>query len=201
MTLGEIIAAVRMEIAEPVEGYWRDSQITRYVNDGLRDLNDVAKSIANATLNYAANINSAALPSDFYEDWAVRWTDKHMLSDMRSGTIPDTTARGIPKGYIITPTTLDIFPTPSEAGTVNLVYFRRFPDLVNPADIPALDVRWRVLLVYHAAGLAKLFAGEPEGPLFMSHYMAGKTQFAHERLKATALIMNTPNVLGYEESI
>ncbi len=195
MTLADIIAAIRVEIVEPVEGYWRDSQLTRYVNDGLRDLNDVAKVIATVPLTYTAGAHQAALPSDFYEAYRVQWDGAGFLTDMQTGAIPNTTTRGTPTGYVVTPAHLHLWPVPAQAGTVNLVYFRRLPALVGATDVPAIPEHWRSLLVYYAAGLAKLFAGEPEGPSFMSQYMAGKQQYAHERAQATVIAMNTPNVL------
>lgn len=198
MTLAEIIAAVRIEIGEPTEGYWRDTQLTRYINDGLRDLNDVARVIAVAPLNYAVGAHSAALPGDFHEAWVAQWSSggtQQPLTNLQSGAIPDTTSRGIPSGYVATPAALHIWPVPFADGTVTLTYFRRIPALAVAGDTPIVEERWRTLLVYYAAGLAKLFAGEPEGPVFMSHYMAGKTQLAQERFAATTLSMNTPNIL------
>lgn len=199
----DIRTAVRQEIGEPTEGYWLDDQLNRYINDGIRDLQSVARVFATTTLNYAAGVSSASLPADYYDFYAAKWKGNSIkfLRDLESGTVPNED-KGEPLGFIISDM-FYIWPIPSTTGTVTLAYFKKLASLDQDSHAPGIDDRWHTLLVDYAAGRAKLQAGEVEGPMFMAQYAAGKGDFARERLEKVPPVAmgGTTNILDFPNSV
>jgi len=145
-TLAEIVAAVRSDINEETEGFWKDTDIKRWIREGQ---NDVAEKSLCFQKDYTENNLTGQkfdLPSDFIEEHRV-FVDDNIVEHI------DKEPKSF--GYLIWENKLR-FNFDLNDSELNLFYYR-YPTLMSEdTDSPELLEPYRYLLGEFAKYKAKI---------------------------------------------
>lgn len=168
VTLQQLIDQTRSQLDETVSGgrFWTDTELTRWINEGCRDIARRAEVIQSfsQTIPAIAGVNKYPLPANVIRIHRIEFVpagqlqvyplkaSNHNEMDQVWG-INQTTPSSYPSYFVIwgtpgmvmdSPLTLQVYPSPSQSGTFNIYYYRhpyRFvsaaaPELAKQAEIP-----------------------------------------------------------------
>lgn len=178
MTLGEMVAAVREELLEPSEGFWKDDEIKRWINRAAKDLARAANiEVGPDTLPVVAGQESYPLPDDFS---SMRRIEAYSLDgDLVAKLMPiqidhRTAGKGTPRYYYVWKGLLHLDPIPDSDLNLVLWYHRAQPDLVDDSDTPIIPEEFHELCVLFAVSQAKRKAGDPAYETYAIDYSNGR---------------------------
>lgn len=177
-TLGKLITNVRNLLGQPnlTNSAWTDLELTEYINEGVRMY--FAEVIKNSEgyfmptpvlLDLVANVETVALPSDFFEARAVfiarnnGWEILEYRNDLTNGFLTNVGAGGAntySPAYYFQSNNLVLHPVPnfSQTGALRLEYIQ-FPDqMINGGDTMTNQVSpvFKQLIEMYAVYKAKL---------------------------------------------
>jgi hypothetical protein len=182
-TLQNLMGDIRSRLDEPSGRMWKDHELIRWVNEGLRDVARRAEVLqASTTIAVSAEDASYTAPTDAIRIYRVEWkatgdTAIYPLEyrDFNSMDSVWYSGQAIAQGYPAFFTmwgfppslTIQLFPVPSEAGTLNVHYYRLPAALVaeggsanTTIDLPA---GWDDLIVSYVEFCALRKDADPRG--------------------------------------
>ena len=151
LTLSQLVSAVREEARDPSSVRWSDVTITRYLNDGQRELAQLSRKLNVWESSVAANTQSVAMPADmlFLREAAWQQINQKWGLDIRYGTPrvePDE--KGDPLYVYVVGGVLVLVPIPWTAGTLILAGTPKPVDMANATDTPSLEDCDSALIAY-----------------------------------------------------
>lgn len=162
-TLSQLIADVRSHLDEATAAQWSDAEITRWLNEGQRDVARRTEVLqATATIPVTAGQQNYVAPADMLRIhrvehtntgdptiWALEYRDWHAMDQVWWSQQAVTQARpvwytlwGFPPNVNIV-----LYPKPHTNGSLKVFYYKLPADLVNPTDTTQLPNGWDDLLV------------------------------------------------------
>lgn len=144
-TLATLRTAVRnilMDKASSANSRWSDDEIKGFFNAALLDMSRLAKRTKiDSPVSFAVgDKNKVWAPSDYMEIFSPLWTitSSGKQHELKPGAerYPVSDEKGKPLYYWYIDGNIHVRPIPSAAGTLTIVYYRRFSDLSADADIP-----------------------------------------------------------------
>lgn len=141
-TLRTAVRNILLDRASSANSRWSDGDLNGFFNAALLDMSRVAKRLKiDSAISFAVNDESKAwAPADYLEINDLYWTvtssgRKHELKP-GAEKYPVSDEKGKPLYYWYIDGNIYIRPIPTEAGTLTLIYLRRFPELSADGDIP-----------------------------------------------------------------
>lgn len=199
VTLQDAIRRVRANVDEPVPRFYTDTEMTDWLNDGLRDVSRRAESLitfdTSITISPYVPIPGASAPTynlpddvvrvqriEFVPSGAINQTypltaSTQQQMDQVWGTYQQNPAsypqfwvtRGYPGGSGRNNFALQVYPVPSQGGTLQIYYYRQPIRLADPVTVPSsyaatLDIveGWDDMVVDFATYKALQKARNPE---------------------------------------
>lgn len=179
--LTSLITQVRSNVDEAAARFWADSEITQWLNDGVKDIGRRTEAIQSTSSSIAIIAGTASynLPSNLirlhrlefiptgstqvypvavstYEEMDSVWG----INQASQASYPSYAVMwGYPGGAATL--TVQVFPVPSQAGVLKIYYYRVPVDMVAGGDIPEIPGGWDDILVHYAEYRAKRKAGNP----------------------------------------
>jgi len=187
MNLTTLISDVRSRLDEDTEGYWTDTMITRWLNEGNRDVAYRMENLeATETSNIVANQHNYSLPSDYLKIKRVT-ADSHPLSYIdfprlnayESKGTASTATTGNPEVYYLWNDEINLYPTPSAGVTNGLVisYYKSPATLADGADTPDNPEQLHYLLVLYACEVGlRRDTLDAAADRYLRRYMEGLAQ-------------------------
>jgi len=114
--------------------------------------------LASATISYAAAATSAEFPPNARETVEALYNNDRILTLQQKPFNPSTT--GPPLFYKIVGKNIEITPTPNEAITLTLLYYRTVVDMQTPTSEPDIPNGEENSLIYALAAAVWLQKGE-----------------------------------------
>lgn len=74
-----------------------------------------------------------------------------------------TLAIGVPENYVYYGTTIELYPSPNSAYSLQLRYATKLPTLVASTDTPLLDEKWHTAVLYKTVELLEASRNNVEG--------------------------------------
>ena len=178
------VRKILLDNASSVNSRWSDTDILGFFNGALLEMSRVAKRRKTGTsISFAAGENSKAFsPADYFEMYAVVWetaSGKRYDLDPPEDAYPLDTSIGRPSEYWLYEGTLMIRPTPSEAGTVIPVYYRRFTDLTGDGSTAEPEDSDDILKFY-ALWQALDFDGNAKAEIWKEKFILKLQQWAND---------------------
>lgn len=161
---------------------WNLSEASLYVNlaysevksrQGLNHTPSEAIAVSSTT----SGENRIAFPADFdyplaltcYVGSSSTNTNSHTTSSV--ALVPkdarwfdaQTLAIGVPDSYVYYGTSIELYPSPNSAYSLELRYRTQSPLLVASTDTPVLDERWHSAILYKTIALLEASRNNPEG--------------------------------------
>lgn len=195
MQLSELQALSRLRFKDLGQVILEDADWLLYLNAAYRDfLSDAEYPVeeAEATLTYAANAPSAALPAgatsvrsvvlveddeplfpiEGYDTWQERY--------------PDADERGAPEGYFLIGSSLHLRPTTNSARTVRVITRAVIADLAAAGDTPVFPAHYHHALVSRALELAsrdhdRIDASKEYATEYADHIRRARNEFTGSR--------------------
>ena len=168
LNLTSLIAAVRVELVEPVEGFWKDADITRWINDGYAELCIAARMEAGpiTLLTVAQQEAYAIAQADFGQMRRVEreiTAGTGLYQDMGVTTIDGRVGYvGTPGKWYVWNGNLYLIPTPDTTGLkLQYYYYKIAPTLAAGSDVPILPADYHKAIWQYAAAEAKRRADDP----------------------------------------
>jgi hypothetical protein len=161
---------------------WSLSEASLYCNMAYSELKSRAglrhtPSEAIAISSTTSGENRIAVPADF--DYPVAITLYAGSSSTCSGShttdtwvlVPkdarwvdaQTLAGGVPMEYVYYGTSIELFPSPNSAYSLQMRYMTQSPLLVRSTDTPVLDERWHSAILYKTVAILEASRSNPEG--------------------------------------
>lgn len=161
---------------------WALSEVSLYCNlaysevksrQGLTHTQSEAIAISSTT----SGENRIAFPADFDYPLAITMYVGSSSTVSRSHTtrtvslVPrdarwvdaQTLASGEPDSYVYYGTSIELFPSPNSAYSLQLRYRTQSPLLVASTDTPVLDERWHSAILYKTVAILEASRNNPEG--------------------------------------
>lgn len=161
-TLTDILGDVRDRLDEEVARRWDDTQLTRWINEGARDIARRTEVLQDRlTTTAVAGTQEYTLPTDMVRVYRVEFVPTGATStytlDYRDFNSLDgvwwsqkTTRKGTPFLYTIwgfpPSAKLILYPIPDPGGTITVYYYRLPVEAVNGGDNLELPEGWHDLL-------------------------------------------------------
>jgi len=159
--LSDAIRRVRSKVDETTVRFWTDTEITDWINDGLRDIARRAEDLQSFNTSVSAVVGTAkyALPSDVVRVHRVEFvptgstqtypvrpsTYQEMdqvwgINQVQQSSYPSFfVIFGYPGGTGASAHQIQCYPVPAQTGTFNIIYYRlpyRFLDpIANPGEL------------------------------------------------------------------
>ena len=166
ITLGTLLTDVRSRLDEPVAALWADSDLTNWINEGLRDLARRTESLlSSVSIPTTANLATYVVTSELIRIHTINFTPtsapqfsyplefKPIFEMNQVWGIYQGLPSAYPAFYTLwqSPPNLEIqvYPVPAQTGNLNVFYYRLPTVAVNTGDI--LDVVegwWDAVAVY-----------------------------------------------------
>lgn len=206
-SLQQLLASSRSLLDESSGNFYTDSELTTWINDGLRDIARRTEDIQHFDTTIAAisGTGNYALPSalirlhrvDFQATGDVRQYPMELVDrndvDRLIGFNPTIQSSfpfvawlwGTP-GNSTYPLTMSVYPVPSTGGTFNLYYFRMPNLLINPTDVAEIPNGWEDLVPLFTEAMAKRKDRDPSWQDAKQEYesrlqvMIEQTRFWHD---------------------
>lgn len=159
---------------------WALSEVSRYVNLAMFEVASKIKHTpreAIAVSSTTTGENRIALPSDF--DYATAVTmfvpSQSTISTSHTTTVVTLTPRdttwldaqalsgGEPDAYAIYAGSMELYPSPNSAYSLQLRYMAKVQTLVQSSETPGLDERWHPAILYKTVELLEASRNNPEG--------------------------------------
>lgn len=178
-TLGSLRTLVRDRIDEATAVFWPDAQLNRWINEGCRVIARDAEVIQsfNTQITIVAGTAKYALPGDFIRAHRAEFVPTGSTSTypLRHSTYDEmdqiwgiwqSQQSSYPLFFVIWGTplasvpnadaTLEVqfYPVPSQAGVVNLFYYRHPQAMSADADVAEIPVGWDDLVACYAEYMA-----------------------------------------------
>lgn len=142
-TLRTAVRKILLDKATSANSRWSDGELTGFFNAALLDMSRLAKRTKLDTpISFAATekYQPWSAPSDFMEIFTPIWTitSTGKQHELKPGAemYPVSDESGKPLYFWLIDGNIHVRPIPSEAGTVTVMYFRRFPELSDDTDVP-----------------------------------------------------------------
>jgi hypothetical protein len=161
---------------------WNPSEVSRYVNmaysevrsrQGLTHTPIEAIAVSSTT----SGENRIAFPADFDYPTSITMfvgssstaTQSHTTTTIK--LVPrdanwvdgQTLASGEPEFYVYYGTSIELFPSPNSAYSLEMRYRTQSPLLVSSNDTPVLDERWHSAILYKTVAILEASRNNPEG--------------------------------------
>lgn len=142
LTLRTEVRRILLDKASSANSRWSDNEIRGFFNAALLDMSRLAKRTKLDTpISFAVSDKFKAwAPTDYMEIFTPIWTisSTGKQHELKPGAerYPASDETGKPLHYWYIDGEIHIRPIPSEAGTLTMMYYRRFPDLSADTDIP-----------------------------------------------------------------
>jgi len=202
-TLTIALAALRERLSEPTAAAWTDAELTRYLNEGVREIAIRTECLATTTdVNVLIGVYRIAVPANVNRihraEWSsgavtstsaiypLRYTQINNLDNVRGSG--QQTQTGTPEmystwGYPGTSTfNVIVFPKPQTAGVLRIHYYRIPVDAVAGADLLDVPNGWEHLVYDYAEFRARLKDGDDAWQVAKSEFEGRldlfKAQFA-----------------------
>lgn len=201
MNLTALTARCKKRFADPNNNVLADGDWTDYLNDAYADALAASPywpffETQVTNLAYAIGVRSAALPTDAFRVSAV-WnaTDQFRLTPIEGRNevyllFPDQNETGQPTQYRVFSNTLQVYPLPEKATTLQVEYFAgpAATLLVAGGDVPVFPSQYHRLLV--------------EGALSRAYTDDGNSDWAkmHGDREATLIQQMVNDLLGTRQS-
>lgn len=146
-TLGSLLTDVRNRLDETTSGQWTDAELRSWINEGARDVSRRTETLQTSSdLTVVADTQEYTLPVDTLRvhraEWRPTASSQVYPLDYRDFNSMDsiwwssqTTTTGYPTFYTMWgyPPGLKVvlYPTPSEAGTLKVFYYKTTTDLAT----------------------------------------------------------------------
>lgn len=221
-TLSDILADVRSRLDETTVRFWLDSELTRWINEGLRDISRRAEVLLSYNTNIPALPNCAkyVLPNDVLRVHRVEFIpsgSNQSTYTLQASTyqemdnvwgIRQSVQRSYPSYYVLWGVagpigiTMQLYPVPSQAGTINLYYYRLPKTLVATTDVAEIPEGWQDLVALYCEYLAMRKDRDPRWQESKQLYeesliaMINVTRQLHDQARSVTVgTMNVPNWL------
>lgn len=162
-TLSTILTDVRSRLDEVTAKFWSNTELTTWINEGLRDVARRTETLLDYFTNIPLypNVAKYAMPMDVIRvhrmefvpvgDYNVYPIELKTYQEMdQVWGIQPSTQRSYPTFAVLwgfAPNiTVQFYPVPSQAGTLNLYYYRLPTTLVNPNDVAEIPNGWEDLI-------------------------------------------------------
>jgi hypothetical protein len=185
-TLESLTVLVRDRINEATAVFWPDAQLQRWINDAVRIIAREAEVVQsfNTAIELVPGQNKYPLPTDFIRAHRCEFipTGSTQTYPLRHSTyqemdqmwgINQQTEGSYPLYFVIWGTPgimpnadasleVQFYPTPSQAGNINLFYYR-FPQLmVAGTDVAEIPIGWDDMVAAYAEYMAKRKNRDPD---------------------------------------
>lgn len=141
-TLRTEVRRILLDKASSANSRWSDGEIRGFFNAALLDMSRLAKRTKLDTpISFAISDKVKAwAPTDYMEIFTPIWTitSSGKQHELKPGAdrYPFTDETGKPLYYWHIDGNIHVRPIPSEAGTLTMMYYRRFQELSADTDIP-----------------------------------------------------------------
>lgn len=171
-TLAQARTDVRSRLDEATASFWSDTELTRWINEGQNDVARRSECLrATSDIAVTAGTQDYVAPTDLVRATAAEWRptssdqrfpltylDRHNADSiwgtsqsMTDGTPAIWTAWGYPGTSTFT---IKLYPTPYEAGTLRLYYYKLPTEVAADGDTLGVPNGWEDLVVEYATMLA-----------------------------------------------
>ena len=162
MDVATMIADVRSRIDEDVEGYWTDVMLTRWLNEGARDVAYRLENLEDTETTATANSTEYyALPTDLlkikrvqWDSIPLSWVNFPTLDKAESTGTPSTGVDGTPRNFYTWGDSIYLYPAPNAIKNLIVTYYKRPATLVNTTDTSEHPQELHPLIVIYAVGKA-----------------------------------------------
>ena len=159
---------------------WTLSEASRYVNFAYFEVSQKAGHVPKEAIAISSTTtgeNRIAFPSDF--DYPMALT--LFVGSTSTATTSNATrvvplaqkdarwfdsqdlASGEPEAYVFYGTSIELYPSPNSAWSLQLRYMSKNPTLVASTDTPVLDERWHPAILYKTVELLEASRNNVEG--------------------------------------
>jgi len=168
LTLTDALTHLRSRLDEATASFWSDIELTRWINEGAKDLARRTEALREEVdIAAVAGTQEYTAPDDLIRATGLEWrptsTGQHHPMQYRDRHNADAlwgsgdsegspiiwTSWGFPPSL-----TIKVFPTPYEAGNLHLYYYRLPATVVNGTDLIEVPSGWDDLVVEYATMLA-----------------------------------------------
>lgn len=188
-TLTLLLADVRDHLDEATANQWTDAMLTRWINEGLKDIARRAEVIQDrATIPALVGVQEYTLPVDMHRVYRVEYqrtgdNQKYSLEykDFNNLDAVWWTSQGITEGtpmyftmWGMPPAAkVVIYPKPSSAGSFTVFYYRQPATLVSGGDVAEIPSGWESLVVLYCEYMALRRDADPRWQEAKSLYESG----------------------------
>jgi hypothetical protein len=183
-TLRATVRRILFDQADPSASRWSNEDLNRFFNEALLEVSRSAMRRKKTELSFLAGEQSKPLPADMISlDGPPQWrdsggTDRYELARAEE-PYPLDDATGSPEEYWLLEDGIYLRPIPEVGGTLTLVYFKKFPVLVNDTDVPEPQNVDGILIAY-AMWQALDFDGSPLAQVWQQKFIAHMAAWARE---------------------
>lgn len=170
-TLTNLLADVRAHLDESTATEWSDTDLTRWINEGLRDVSRHTETIQDtATIAASVGVQQYALPVTALRIYRVEWRptsgSRIVAMEYRDFNNMDavwwesqTSIQSQPYYFTMWgfPPSLNmvVYPTPSETGAFKVFYYRVPATLTSGSDVAEIPEGWSDLVVLYCEYIAQ----------------------------------------------
>lgn len=173
LTQAQTVEQVRIRLDESTDGFWKDNEIRKWINEGVREVARRSEwNRTTGTIAVVAGTQTYLAPTATIRIYRIEWQPtgtslKYPLEyadinqmDSYWG-IQQSISQGLPELFTTNsanPPVIELYPTPGQAGQLNVFYFAMPTDLAtdtNTAAATAISVPmgWEDLVVEYATAL------------------------------------------------
>lgn len=184
-TLLTAITAVRERLNETLPGFWTDTELTRWINEGVREVCRRTECLrSQETISAVAGQATYALPADAIRVHRVEYTQtgaitRYPLDPVEVNAVDalgwsNTQTRGIPQLFVTWgypgAADLNVFPKPATGGSFLVWYYRLPAEVASDSDELDMPEGWQDLVYDYCEYMARMKDKD-------SQWQAAKQQF------------------------
>lgn len=171
VTLTTLLADVRERLDETTAAFWNDTALTRWINEAVTDVAKRSETLlATASIAVTAADGTYAAPVDMVRIHQMTFTPtgQTQVYPLRPATRQslehvwgtNPTQQGSYPSYFIlwgfSPSVeIQLFPVPSQAGSLTVYYYKVPAALVSGGDVAAIPEGWQDLIPLYVEAVAK----------------------------------------------
>lgn len=170
-TLTTALTAVRERLNESLAGFWKDAELTRWINEGTREVCRRTECLrSNDSISAVAGTATYALPVDAIRVHRVEYTQtggivRYPLDPVEVNAVDalgwsNTQTRGIPQFFVTWGypgnATLNVFPKPATTGTFTVWYYRLPVEVSSGSDELDLPEGWQDVVYDYCEYMARM---------------------------------------------
>ena len=169
MNLEDLTTMVRDILDEPEEGFFKDDEIKRWLNEAQKDMSLKIRHLRDTVfLKTQKGVEKYRLPDDFIDEYRV------FLEDDKLEKILMEEKRGKKEGYFIWEDYIIISPMPNDGQRLELYYFKSPSLMEDKEDEPEIPTPLEEYLTYYTAHRAKQKDMKvDQAQVFYEQYMMG----------------------------